>query len=159
MSPTIAGVKRREAPDNRTTNGTSSKKSRKDNVREKKAKRPPPPQSPSSESGSDSESSFDLSDQDGGGVVPTRDDIYVGPTAQERGEAESDSDPIVESDTTENSGEDDGVSWPSDDEEAVELAHPKSTGKVRGSVKGKPTTEPIKAEEVTKGAKNVPDGT
>ncbi|KAL8715259.1 MAG: hypothetical protein Q9220_001217 [cf. Caloplaca sp. 1 TL-2023] len=31
-------------------------------------------------------------------------------------EAETDSDPIVESDTTENSGDDDGVSWPSDDQ-------------------------------------------
>lgn len=40
-----------------------------------------------------------------------------GPNAQERGEAETDSDPIVESDTTEHSGDDDGVSWPSDDDE------------------------------------------
>jgi len=32
-------------------------------------------------------------------------------------EAETDSDPIIESDTTEHSGDDDGVSWPSDDEE------------------------------------------
>lgn len=30
-------------------------------------------------------------------------------------ETETDSDPIVESDTTEHSGDDDGVSWPSDD--------------------------------------------
>ena len=32
-------------------------------------------------------------------------------------ETETDSDPIVESDTTENSGDDDGVSWPSDNED------------------------------------------
>ena len=32
-------------------------------------------------------------------------------------EAETDSDPIVESDTTEHSGDDDGASWPSDEEE------------------------------------------
>ena len=32
-------------------------------------------------------------------------------------EAQTDSDPIVESDTTEHSGDDNGVSWPSDDEE------------------------------------------
>lgn len=32
-------------------------------------------------------------------------------------ETETDSDPIEESDTTEHSGEDDGVSWPSDDGE------------------------------------------
>ena len=31
-------------------------------------------------------------------------------------EAETDSDPIIESDTTSQSGEDDGVSWPSDDQ-------------------------------------------
>ena len=31
-------------------------------------------------------------------------------------EAETDSDPIIESDTASQSGEDDGVSWPSDDE-------------------------------------------
>ena len=31
-------------------------------------------------------------------------------------EAETDSDPIIESDTTSQSGEGDGVSWPSDDE-------------------------------------------
>ncbi len=32
-------------------------------------------------------------------------------------EAETDSDPIIESDTPEHSGEDDGVSWPSDNED------------------------------------------
>ena len=32
-------------------------------------------------------------------------------------ETETDSDPIVESDTTEHSGDNDGVSWPSDEEE------------------------------------------
>ena len=35
-------------------------------------------------------------------------------------ETETDSDPIVESDTTEESGDDDGVSWPSDDEPAAQ---------------------------------------
>lgn len=40
-------------------------------------------------------------------------------------ETETDSDPIVESDTTQHSGEDDGVSWPSDDgENAAELPPP-----------------------------------
>lgn len=34
-------------------------------------------------------------------------------------ETETDSDPIVESDTTEHSGDDDGVNWPSDDGEDV----------------------------------------
>ena len=32
-------------------------------------------------------------------------------------EAQTDSDPIVESDTTEHSGDDNGVSWPSDDDD------------------------------------------
>ena len=37
-------------------------------------------------------------------------------------ETETDSDPVVESDTTEHSGDDDGVSWPSDeDERPIEL--------------------------------------
>lgn len=35
-------------------------------------------------------------------------------------ETATDSDPIVESDTTEHSGDDDGVSWPSDDEDQEE---------------------------------------
>lgn len=40
-------------------------------------------------------------------------------------ETETDSDPIVESETTEHSGEDDGVSWPSDDDEnAAEFPPP-----------------------------------
>lgn len=34
-------------------------------------------------------------------------------------ETEPDSDPIVESETTEQSGEDDGVSWPSDEDEST----------------------------------------
>lgn len=46
-------------------------------------------------------------------------------------EAETDSDPIVESDTTDQSGEDDGVSWPSDDEDNLEVV-PKSNGKSNG---------------------------
>lgn len=40
-------------------------------------------------------------------------------------ETETDSDPIVESDTTEHSGDDDGVDWPSDDgEDAPEFSPP-----------------------------------
>ena len=34
-------------------------------------------------------------------------------------ETETDSDPVVESDTTEHSGDNDGVSWPSDDDQAT----------------------------------------
>ena len=36
-------------------------------------------------------------------------------------EVETDSDPIVESDTASQSGDDDGVSWPSDEEQKEEL--------------------------------------
>jgi len=43
-------------------------------------------------------------------------------------EAETDSDPIIESDTTEHSGDDDGVSWPSDDED---VAAPMKNGSVK----------------------------
>ena len=59
-------------------------------------------------------------------------------------EAETDSDPIVESDTTEHSGDDNGVSWPSDydedllenDEEEAALPDKKPT------TRSKPTAPP-----------------
>ena len=44
-------------------------------------------------------------------------------------ETEPDSDPIIESDTTEHSGDDDGVSWPSDDESQGGIALPARTQK------------------------------
>lgn len=61
------------------------------------------------------------SDSDGGVDVSSSEEeaALFGPSAQERGEAEWDSDPIVESDTTDHSGDDDGVSWPSDEDEAI----------------------------------------
>lgn len=53
-------------------------------------------------------------------------------------ETATDSDPIVESDTTSQSGDDDGVSWPSDekveadeDGEGVEIANDKEDGGVK----------------------------
>ncbi|KAL8839089.1 MAG: hypothetical protein Q9170_001871 [Blastenia crenularia] len=54
-------------------------------------------------------------------------------------EVETDSDPIVESDTTEHSGGDDGVSWPSDDDRTpgATLVLPKAEG-----IKGKKSTAP-----------------
>lgn len=52
------------------------------------------------------------------------------------GEAETDSDPIIESDTTEHSGEDDGVSWPSDDEETTIAPKKRISGAKGGEVKG-----------------------
>ena len=51
-------------------------------------------------------------------------------------EAETDSDPIIESDTTEQSGDDDGVSWPSDDEVAIpQTAKSKPIGEDGGGVR------------------------
>ena len=51
-------------------------------------------------------------------------------------EAETDSDPIIESDTTEHSGDDDGVSWPSDDGEIIPpVTKSRSTGKDGGGAK------------------------
>lgn len=54
-------------------------------------------------------------------------------------ETETDSDPIVESDTTEHSGDDDGISWPSDNGEDV----PEFSPPEKKSYSGKPaqTTE------------------
>ena len=53
-------------------------------------------------------------------------------------ETATDSDPIVESDTTSQSGDDDGISWPSDekveadeDGEGVEIANDKEDGGVK----------------------------
>ncbi|KAL8998028.1 MAG: hypothetical protein Q9169_002868 [Polycauliona sp. 2 TL-2023] len=43
-------------------------------------------------------------------------------------EAETDSDPIIESDTTDHSGDDDGVSWPSDDDMDVPQDNAKEAG-------------------------------
>lgn len=59
-------------------------------------------------------------------------------------EAETDSDPIIESDTTEHSGEDDGASWPSDDEETT--VAPK---------KGKPRVEDGEVNASGKPAKSI----
>ena len=47
-------------------------------------------------------------------------DPAVESSASSNPEAETDSDPIIESDTTEHSGDNDGVSWPSDDEQMQE---------------------------------------
>ena len=52
-------------------------------------------------------------------------------------ETETDSDPIEESDTTEHSGEDDGVSWPSDEgEHAAEFPHPQKKSHNEKTVDG-----------------------
>ena len=65
-------------------------------------------------------------------------------------EAETDSDPIVESDTASQSGDDDGESWPSDDSaENEDSAGPKATNgaspsdKVVTTSKLNPSMQPI----------------
>ncbi|KAA6411191.1 MAG: ARM repeat-containing protein [Lasallia pustulata] len=55
-------------------------------------------------------------------------------------EAETDSDPIIESDTTEHSGDDDGVSWPSDDEKTTVASKKGESGVETGVVKRNGTT-------------------
>lgn len=65
-------------------------------------------------------------------------------------EAETDSDPIIESDTTEHSGDDDGVSWPSDQDEDIQ----DENGKEAGLRDKSPTNNhrPTAAPETTNGA-------
>ena len=74
----------------------------------------------------------------------------VGPSAQERGEAETDSDPIVESDTTEHSGGDDGVSWPSDEEEEIGAQGVQVNEKAIKAPDAVNFAKPAKAKEATK---------
>lgn len=70
-------------------------------------------------------------------------------------EAETDSDPIIESDTTEHSGEDDGISWPSDDEEPTVALKKRKSGVEDGEVKqtGK-TTKGTDKSTTSNGAAN-----
>lgn len=61
-------------------------------------------------------------------------------------EAETDSDPIAESDTTDHSGDDDGVSWPSDEEEGVKDETPLTqSARDNGSIKEATGTNDINA--------------
>ncbi|MCJ1475951.1 pumilio domain member 6 [Lambiella insularis] len=54
--------------------------------------------------------------------------------------AQTDSDPIIESDTTEHSGDDDGVSWPSDDGEEIDVVAEKGSDSKSGRVKSPPAS-------------------
>ena len=76
--------------------------------------------------------------------------------SEEEIEAETDSDPIIESDTTEHSGEDDGASWPSDDEQRLETfsAEEHEDGAVVGklaSASGKQVKQAIALDKSTNG--------
>lgn len=63
-------------------------------------------------------------------------------------EAETDSDPIMESDTTEHSGDGDGVSWPSDQDEDIQDEKEEGAGVRHKSLR---QTGPMAAPETTNG--------
>ena len=56
-------------------------------------------------------------------------------------EAETDSDPIVESDTTSQSGDDDGISWPSDGDEEDLVSQPEGDSHKLRSIHGADTND------------------
>ena len=125
----MAAIKRKSAPANRPIVGKVAIETQTESVLGKKRKLTPQPGRPAAGSKSLLPPADDSGD-DGGVDVTLSDEeaARFGPSAQERGEAETDSDPIVESDTTEQSGDDDGVSWPSDDDEYDdEVVKPLST--------------------------------
>lgn len=62
-----------------------------------------------------------------------RENIY--PVRSTIPEAETDSDPITESDTTEHSGREDGVNWPSDDESRLRFSPDKQLKRRDESIK------------------------
>ncbi|KAL8872196.1 MAG: hypothetical protein Q9174_002128 [Haloplaca sp. 1 TL-2023] len=68
-------------------------------------------------------------------------------TARQDLETEEDSDPIVESETPEFSGEDDGVSWPSDDDDIGDQANANSEESVEAEVPGKISHRKTKLED------------
>lgn len=114
----MAGIKRKSALANKPKLGKAAIKTQIEDVLGKKRKLTLQQGRPAAGSKSLVKTADDSSD-DGGVDVTLSDEeaVRFGPSAQERGEAETDSDPIVESDTTEQSGDDNGVSWPSDDDE------------------------------------------
>ena len=155
----MAGIKRKEAPTSRNSSKGAIKKVKKDFVPVNK----PKPVAPRPQSESDSEfsrASDTSTDDDGEGVSLSSNEeaAILGPSAQERGEAESDSDPIVESDTTEQSGEDDGVSWPSDGDEDPGSAKPQANGKAKRAVDGGDSAKPAKAKEIAMGSNDASTG-
>ena len=127
----MAGIKRKTAPVSKSHDRTMSFKTNQPNNPVKRRKITPQPLSPSSDSDTFSDSIESQSSRGGVNVISEEDQAALfGPNARERGEAETDSDPIIESDTTEYSGVDDGVSWPSDDDEP-ELPNLKTAEKIK----------------------------
>ena len=137
----MVGIKRKQASTGPDTSSVTKKKATKDSTPAKKLKAVRPPREPLSDLATEG------TDDDGDAAISSSSEeaTLLGPSAKERGEAETDSDPIVESDTTEQSGEGDGVSWPSDDEEEAAVIQSHVNGKVKkveiGENAGKPTKE------------------
>ena len=114
----MAGIKRKSALAIKPNVGKSAFKPQTEGVLGKKRKLTLQPGRPAAGYQSLVKAADDGSGDGGVDVTLSDEDaIRFGPSAQERGEAETDSDPIVESDTTEQSGDDNAVSWPSDDDE------------------------------------------
>lgn len=155
----MAGLKRKVAPSINGRDGITPKKVKKAGEQVIRPESYSPPSSPKSSSESDSGSSIDLSDENGVIIPSNPDNPNFGPTAQERGEAESDSDPIVESDTTEHSGEDDGVSWPADDEPSVKVDLPRIDPRPDLSTTALPIRNTSKADRPSRGARDPASGT
>lgn len=143
----MAGIKRKQAPNGSVPPIDARKKMKKGERPVKRSKTAKPPPQPAS----DSKSSSDSDTGDGGANLSSNDDAAIhGPSAQERGEAETDSDPIVESDTTEHSGEDDGVSWPSDGEKDKTVESMRPNGKAVKPINGTDPAQSTKPNGIPK---------
>lgn len=150
----MAGIKRKEAPNARDNLAIAKKKPKKKIAAVQTPKILAPPR----ESTNDAESASTSSDEEAGADFSSIDQAAVlGPSAQERGEAETDSDPIAESDTTEQSGDDDGTSWPSDDEEEATVVTSKTKSKAEKVADGKDAKHP-KGNGVAKGSNDASIG-
>ena len=125
----MAGIKRKSAPASKPKFGKATITTQTAGVLGKKRKLTPQPGRPAAGFQSLLQAVDDSSEDRGLDVTRINEEaVKLGPSAQERGEAETDSDPILESDTTEQNDDDDGVSWPSDDDEYDdELIRPRST--------------------------------
>ena len=147
----MAGIKRKPVPASQSHDTAKTMKTNQPNSPSKRRKIIPQPASPSSDSDTDSDSIDSNSSQGGVYVISEEEQAALfGPNAQERGEAETDSDPIIESDTTEHSGDDDGVSWPSDDDEPETPNH--KTAEKAKVVDNTPSVGKVKPGKISKDA-------
>ena len=150
----MVGVKREQTLTGPDPSSVTKKKAKKDSTSAKKLKAVRPPRVPSSDLDTEG------TDDDGGAAISSssEDAALFGPSAKERGEAETDSDPIVESDTTEQSGEDDGVSWPSDDEEQAAVIKPRANGEAKKAKNGEIAAKLHKENGAPEGSNGISTG-